>query len=219
MYEHKISTATLGGHGLGGKVALAAACYHYDKVTGYFGLDTTPMNQFYHEAFGELRGYLNTLSTLNTKRGFNSISNELKSTILCPKWRSLFQNCLVKAPEGGYTWNFNFDTVHHNLAHNNPSNLTSWYANVGLYPGRSTFIFPEHSRYVHLNTNTVPMYKSCPRLEGFNQDIFSIQGDDNPLSTPPSTQATGSTSDPKPPTPSPTGWPSSSSTTTECMCC
>jgi len=26
------------------------------------------------------------------------------------------------------------------------------------------------------------MYKVCPRLEGFNQDIFSIQGDDNPLS-------------------------------------
>jgi pimeloyl-ACP methyl ester carboxylesterase len=48
MYEHKISMATLGGHGIGGKVALAAACYHYDKVTGYFGLETTPMDQYYH---------------------------------------------------------------------------------------------------------------------------------------------------------------------------
>ena len=29
MYEHKISSATLGGHGIGGKIALAAACYHF----------------------------------------------------------------------------------------------------------------------------------------------------------------------------------------------
>jgi pimeloyl-ACP methyl ester carboxylesterase len=52
MYEHKISMATLGGHGIGGKVALAASCYHYDKVTGYFGINTTPMDQFYHEGYG-----------------------------------------------------------------------------------------------------------------------------------------------------------------------
>ena len=48
MYENRISTATLGGHGIGGKVALAAACYHFDKTTGYFGLDSSPMDQFYH---------------------------------------------------------------------------------------------------------------------------------------------------------------------------
>jgi pimeloyl-ACP methyl ester carboxylesterase len=47
MYEHKISMATLGGHGLGAKIALATACYHYDKVTGTFGIDSTPMNQYY----------------------------------------------------------------------------------------------------------------------------------------------------------------------------
>jgi pimeloyl-ACP methyl ester carboxylesterase len=48
MYEQKISTATLGGHGIGGKVALAAACYHPQHVTGYFGIGSSPMNQFYH---------------------------------------------------------------------------------------------------------------------------------------------------------------------------
>lgn len=34
MYQNKISTATLGGHGIGGKIALAAGCYHIDRVTG-----------------------------------------------------------------------------------------------------------------------------------------------------------------------------------------
>lgn len=47
MYEHRISMATLAGHGLGGKVALAAACYHYDRVTGVCAFDTTPHNQYY----------------------------------------------------------------------------------------------------------------------------------------------------------------------------
>lgn len=34
MYENKISTATLAGHGLGAKVALAMGCYHSERVTG-----------------------------------------------------------------------------------------------------------------------------------------------------------------------------------------
>lgn len=50
MYEHEITTATLGGHGAGGKVALATACYHMNRTTGYFGIATTPMDQYYFEA-------------------------------------------------------------------------------------------------------------------------------------------------------------------------
>lgn len=50
MYEHEISTATLGGHGLGGKIALATACYHLNRTTGYIGIGTSPMNQWYFEA-------------------------------------------------------------------------------------------------------------------------------------------------------------------------
>jgi pimeloyl-ACP methyl ester carboxylesterase len=47
MYANKISMATLAGHGIGGKIALATACYHHDKVTGYFGIDTVPYNQYF----------------------------------------------------------------------------------------------------------------------------------------------------------------------------
>ena len=192
MYERRISMATLGGHGLGGKVALAAACYHFDKVTGYFGINSTPTDQYYHESVAEVRGYLNYLQGLNIKRGFNTITQDLKQNILCPKWRALFQNSLVKG-DAGYSWNFNFNAVHHNLTRHSPSNLSNWAVNIGLYPGRALFALSEHSRFVHLATNTLPMYKICPRLAGFNEDIFSIQGDDNPQSTFPSIQTTGYT--------------------------
>jgi len=51
MYDNKISMATLAGHGIGAKIALATACYHYDKVTGYFAFDSVPMNQYYHDGY------------------------------------------------------------------------------------------------------------------------------------------------------------------------
>jgi pimeloyl-ACP methyl ester carboxylesterase len=50
MYEHSISMATMGGHGLGAKIALAAASYNLNRTTGYFGINSSPMNQFYFEA-------------------------------------------------------------------------------------------------------------------------------------------------------------------------
>ena len=34
MYENKMSTATLGGHGFGGKLAMAVGCYYAERVTG-----------------------------------------------------------------------------------------------------------------------------------------------------------------------------------------
>ena len=195
MYEHKISMATLGGHGLGAKIALAAACYNHDKTTGYFGIDSSPMEQRYHEAYTELRGWVDYLRHANINRGFNAINHEFKDHILDPRWRTLFLNNLEK--EGsGYKWTCNMDAIHHNLHSNFPYSLTSWASNIGLFPGRSLFAFPEHSRYVHLNTNTSPMYKVCPKLKGWNNDVFAIQGDENPLSTSPSMQTTGFTSAP-----------------------
>jgi len=44
----------------------------------------------------------------------------------------------------------------------------------GLFTGRACFIFPEYSRWVHLNTNTLAMMKVCLRLKGYGHDIFAI---------------------------------------------
>ena len=115
MYEHKISMATLGGHGVGGKVALAAACYHHEHVTGYFGLDTTPMNQYYHSSFREITNYVNLLNNFNINRPYPAIANDLRHGIACPKWRNIFLNNLNKT-EGGYQWNFNHEAIQRNLS-------------------------------------------------------------------------------------------------------
>lgn len=55
MYENKISTATVAGHGFGGKLALAFGCYHLDRVTGVMVVDTAPIDHRYFESFKEFR--------------------------------------------------------------------------------------------------------------------------------------------------------------------
>jgi hypothetical protein len=54
----------------------------------------------------------------------------------------------------------------------------------GLYPGRAFAIFSEYSRWIFMNTNTIPFYKFFPKLEGqFPSLAFNfVQGDENPQS-------------------------------------
>lgn len=181
MYEHQISMATFGGHGLGGKIALAAASYNLNKATGYFGIASSPMNQYYFEAAREVRRYVESIQHLNLHRGFPSIVGDLKQEIQCPKWRSLFQSNLSKA-DGSYRWEFNVQAVAQNLLSNTPNSLWDWPTTNGLFTGKAMFAFPEYSRWVHLGTNTLPMLKVCPQLHGFNEGISYVQGDENPQS-------------------------------------
>ena len=61
MYENKIGSATVGGHGLGAKNALLMACYNSDYVTGFFGLDYSPLDYQYHEFAHAQKSFLDAL--------------------------------------------------------------------------------------------------------------------------------------------------------------
>jgi pimeloyl-ACP methyl ester carboxylesterase len=54
MDEHKITMATIGGHGFGAKVATAAAIGHLNRFTGVMCLDGGPLDHRYYEAYHEL---------------------------------------------------------------------------------------------------------------------------------------------------------------------
>lgn len=82
------------------------------------------------------------MKDLNLHRPYGNIIADLKKIIKCPKWRSIFENNLTKVA-GGYDWKFEKNTVFHNMTVNNqPSSLVNWNASIGLYPGRSFFVFP-----------------------------------------------------------------------------
>lgn len=180
MYENKISTATLAGHGFGGKLALAVGCYHAERVTGVVSIDSAPLDQRYHEAFREFREYIDFCSHLDLSMSRPDVEHLLKKHIADPKWRAIFtQN--IKRVQDKLQWDFEMNYLARNILFNKSDSLGAWSEKHGLYTGRVRFIFPEYSRWVHMNTNTLPMLKVAVRCGGFGRDIFALQGDENPL--------------------------------------
>lgn len=68
MYIHKVSTATLGGHGIGAKTALMASCFKPENVTGFFGLNYSPLNYNYFDFAHTLKSIIQELSEIDMHR-------------------------------------------------------------------------------------------------------------------------------------------------------
>lgn len=51
MDEHKITLASIGGHGFGAKVAAATAINHMHRFTGVIQLEGGPLDHRYYEAY------------------------------------------------------------------------------------------------------------------------------------------------------------------------
>jgi len=181
MYSHKISTATLAGHGFGAKLATAVGCYYPERVTGIFGIDGGPLDQRYHEAFHELKDNLERINGINLRGSRTDIEVALKREIADPKWRAIFAQNLRRAGDGHFEWNFNLQNLLKNVRFNKADSVGNWVDRHGLYGGKAQFIFPEYSRWIHLNTNTLPFHRTCIHCQGYGIDIFAIQGDENPL--------------------------------------
>lgn len=81
MYHNKISTAAVGGHGVGGLLALKAASRHHTRVTGYFGLDTAPVNYNNFDAFQEVKSAFQAIRDLNTGKPRAAILNDINKAI------------------------------------------------------------------------------------------------------------------------------------------
>jgi len=180
MYNNKISTATVGGHGLGAKVALASACYHTERFTGFYGIDYAPVNYRNYEPFRELVTYLNAVKGLNLQRPKAAIAKQLDSLIADPKWCEIFKQNLAMVSPGNYRWNFDLHGLLENVNHSTMEHIGAWNSHYGLWAGRSMWAFPEYSRWCHLGTNTLPMHKVAVKTRGYGTDIFALPGDEDP---------------------------------------
>lgn len=70
----------------------------------------------------------------------------------------------MKGNEKNFKWDFDCEALNHNLQLNAASSIGYWAQKHGMFTGRAFFVFPDHSRWVHLNTNTIPMKKVCARF-------------------------------------------------------
>ena len=58
MDDHRITLATIGGHGFGAKVATATAIANMNRFTGVVCLEGGPLDHRYYEAYQELAHYI-----------------------------------------------------------------------------------------------------------------------------------------------------------------
>lgn len=180
MYSNKISTATLAGHGFGAKLAVAVGCYFPEKVTGVFCVDGGPLDQRYHEAYREFADYLERLNRVDLALPKSEIELVLRREIHDPKWRAIFSQNLKKTGET-FEWQFHLKNILKNVRFGKADAIGNWTERNGIYGGRAHFIFPDQSRWIHMNTNTLPFHKICIQTQGYGLDMFGIQGDENPL--------------------------------------
>ena len=61
---------------------MAVGCYHADRVTGVFSLDSGPLDHRYYEAFREMKDVVKFDHELKLNRGRNEIELEIKEKIL-----------------------------------------------------------------------------------------------------------------------------------------
>lgn len=81
MYYNKISTATIGGHGLGASIALKTATREYSRFTGFFGLDYTPVDYESYDVVKELKQTVTNISKINLTKPRAAILGDInKST-------------------------------------------------------------------------------------------------------------------------------------------
>jgi len=87
MDEHKITMATIGGHGFGAKLATATATANLDRFTGVINLEGGPVCHKYHEAWYELKDNIDFARNMKLS-GMEPASamRAIETGISCPKW-------------------------------------------------------------------------------------------------------------------------------------
>jgi len=173
MDEHKITMATIGGHGYGAKVAAATAINNLDRFTGVIQLEGGPIDHRWHEAYQELASYIQFAAGLKlSNMDAATAHREIERGIPCAKWQSIFKqnlDCAGDRPK----WNFNVQDLAANTKKHAPD-VAVWKQSYGLWPGQAMACFASNSRWVHLSTNTLPFYNVFPHLQNkFPQKIFT----------------------------------------------
>jgi hypothetical protein len=94
------------------------------------------------------------------------------------------QNLIEGKGSSQFSWKFNMDTLVNNVKKDHRCDLSKWSESYGLYPGRAFILFAEYSRWIFLNTNTIPFLKFFPRMVGtFPSNGFNfVLTPDSPLS-------------------------------------
>ena len=183
LEDNKLTTVTVGGHGYGAKVASAFGSYFYDRTSGVICLEGGPIDNTYHESSEELKNAITACSKIKLDNtSVNDVHKKIDAAVEHAKWRAILKQNLVEG-KSSLQWKFNMEYLALNVK-KHVSDIVGWSAKHGLYPGRAFVLFAEYSRWIFMNTNTIPFYCFFPKLEGrFPSSNFNfVQTPDDPLS-------------------------------------
>lgn len=177
MYQHKISTATLGGHGFGAKHAFMAGCFKHDLVTGIMAYDYAPQDYSFARVAYNLRSLVGDLKTLGPKSFGKGEFEKVVEGVASPKMQAILNQNLRQVGARSFQLKFNLPAVSFLL-----EEFINWKKiEYGLFPGRVNFVFPEYSNFVFVGTNTLSMMRVCPKTQGYLNDIQMVLTEsDNP---------------------------------------
>ena len=172
MWQHRISTATLAGHGFGARTAMKLGCARPEIVTGIVAIDYTPMNYSKFDVVWRLRAAVESLAeiTADMRAGRMTraqINRHIEAHVEHPKMQALFKQNVLFVGQSSFDWDFNMELC---LKHFNK--LVDWNRFSGLYTGRVNFLFPDYSDYVFLNSHSIAMKKVAVSCRNFFRDII-----------------------------------------------
>ena len=178
MYQHRITMATVGGHGFGAKNAMVLGTYKPELVTGVLAYDYSPQDYTYFRSADKLRNVAKSLKQFGSKPfSKNSFDNILEEHIQCKKTQAVLRQNLKQVNSREFVLKYNNHAVPEQF-----EELINWKSvEYGLFGGRVCFVFPDHSNFVFLNSNTLSMMKVCVKAQGFGHDIqYVLTDSDNP---------------------------------------
>ena len=180
--DNRLTFVTVGGHGYGAKIASAFGSYHMDRTSGVICLEGGPMDHSYHEAWEQVRNIVLQCAEINLNSTLSEIYKKIDAITDHPKWRQIVKQNLIEG-KSTLQWRFNMEGLARNVKKQN-CDISSWNTRHGMFPGRACVQFAEFSRWVFLNTNTIPFYKFFPKLEGTfaSNSLNFIQTPDHPMS-------------------------------------
>jgi pimeloyl-ACP methyl ester carboxylesterase len=177
MDTNKITTATIGGHGFGAKVAAATANANLERFTGVIQLEGGPLDHKYHEAYQELDSYVKHVKTIKiAEMDQAQVYKAIDQGVACKKWASIFKQN-VNTEGSALSWTVNMEALHKNMSKHVPD-VAHWSESYGLWPGQTLAIFAANSRWIHLSTNTLPFYNVFPMLDGQFPQKINTHADD-----------------------------------------
>lgn len=180
MDEKQLTTATVGGHGYGAKIACAFGTTFLEKTSGVMCIEGGPIDQSYHPAWNQVREYIKQANKIaKNTTNINDVSRKLDKVIVNKRWNKIFKDNLIES-SSGVSWKCNMDLLALHANRPRPS-FTSFGPEYGLFPGRAFVQFASESQQVYLATNTIPFMKFFPKLEGtFPATFFNfIQTEDD----------------------------------------